>query len=124
MDPSREARGIVLYIQNFNLKEGRALEFQAWMKKNEGAIAKATPRGWKYRGTYAYVLGFGRYGGMAMWECSRYADFDAWREHDDPTWNRLNGEIQDFFTEEITEAVLLREIGDTRILEPPKKPKK
>jgi hypothetical protein len=113
----------MLYIQNFNLKEGRAIEFQTWMKKHEAELQKASPPGWKYRGTHAYVLGFGRYGGMVMWECSRYADFDSWREYNEPTWNRLNEEIQDFFTEDNPEAVLLREIGDTRILEP-KKPKK
>ena len=113
----------MLYIQNFNVKEGRAVEMQTWVKKNEDAIAKSAPKGWKYRGTYSYVLGFGNYAGMVMWECGRYGDFDTWREHDDPGWVRLNMEFIEFLTEEVTPAVLCREIGDTRMFEPKKKTK-
>lgn len=97
---------------------GRMTEFQSWVKKNEDLMQKYAPPGWKYRGTYAYVLGFGRYSVASMWECSTYSDFDTFREHDDETWMRLNQEAVDFFTEEPGESVLLREIGDTMILEP------
>jgi len=110
----------MLWMQSFNLKEGRVKEFQAWIKKNEGLVQKHAPPGWKYRGTYAYVLGFGRYEAAQMWECDRYGDFDALREHDDETWIRLNEEAMDFGAPEPGEAVLLREIGDTRIIEPEK----
>ena len=109
-----------MYLQSFNLKEGKMLDFQMWTKKNEAAIQKSAPKGWTYKGTYAYVLGFGRYQAAALWECAKYGDFDIWREHKDATWMRLFGDMQDFVTNDTGESVLLREIGDTRILEPKK----
>jgi hypothetical protein len=115
----------VLYLTNFNVKEGKMLDMQAWMKKNEGAIQKSAPKGWTYRGTYAYVLGFGRSHGATLWECANYADFDAWRNHKDATWMRLWEEMQDFLSNDpgSGQSYLMREIGDTRILEP-RKPEK
>jgi len=107
----------MLYMTSFNLKEGRVREFQAWVKKNEDLFQKYAPKGWTYRGTYGYVLGFGRFGAATMWECRTYGDFDNWREHDEPTWMRLFGEMQDLVTNDIGESVLLREIGDVRVLE-------
>ena len=107
----------MLYMTSFNLKEGRVREFQAWVKRNEDLFQKYAPTGWTYRGTYGYVLGFGRFGAATMWECEKYADFDNWRAHDDATWNRLFEEVQDLATNEIGESVLLREIGDVKVLE-------
>jgi hypothetical protein len=114
----------MLYMTSFNVKEGRGKEFQSWVKKNEDVLRKSAPRGWTYRGTYAYVLGFGRYGGAQLWECNKYGDFDAWREHDEPAWNRIGEEFEDFLNEIPGEAILLREMGDTRIIESSRKPKK
>ncbi|MFQ5871837.1 MAG: hypothetical protein ACE5IB_06740 [Candidatus Geothermarchaeales archaeon] len=111
----------MLYITSGNLKEGRGKEYQAWVKENEELMKKHAPQGWTYRGTYFYVLGFGRYSVAVMWECGKYGDFDTSREHDDETWIRLNEEASDFFTPDPGEAVLLREIGDTRIIEPKKR---
>ena len=48
----------MLVIFNFNLKEGRAKKYQKWIKENEKDMAAHAPKGWKYRGTYFYVLGF------------------------------------------------------------------
>src|SRR5438552_881534 len=50
----------MLYMTSFSTKEGRLREFQDWVKKNEDVIKKSAPRGWTYRGTYGYVLGFAR----------------------------------------------------------------
>jgi len=110
----------MLYMQSYNIKEGKMTDFQMWTKKNEDAIRKSAPKGWSYRGTYAYVLGFGRFTAATLWECSKYADFDAWREHKDATWMRLWSDMQDLGTSEVGESILLREIGDTRIVEPKK----
>ena len=113
----------MLYMTSFNAKEGRARELQEWVNKNEDVIKKSAPRGWTYRGTYGYVLGFGRFGGAQLWECSKYGDFDTWREHNDPAWTRIGEQFQEFLTEDPGESILLREIGDVKIIEP-KKPKK
>jgi hypothetical protein len=110
----------MLYISSFNLKEKKMLAFQSWTKKNEGLFQKLAPKGWTYRGTYAYVLGFGRYQAAVMWECNTYADFDTWREHDTKEWNDLFQEAMEFGDNDVGESVLLREIGDTKIMEPEK----
>ncbi len=107
----------MLYMWSGDVKEGRMREMQAWIKKNEDLTQKYAPPGWTYKGTYAYVLGFGRYHVAALWECSTYGDFDVWREHADENWVNLNEEFMDFFENAPGEAVLLREIGDTKILE-------
>jgi len=49
----------MLYIVNFNIKEYKLTEFQKFVKANEKTLAKHAPKGWKYMGTYFYVLGFG-----------------------------------------------------------------
>lgn len=107
----------MLYLQSFNLKEGKMKEFQAWTKKNEDLFQSHAPKGWTYRGTYAYVLGFGRYHGAVLWELNKYGDFDTWREYRDTTFVRLFEEASEFGTDDPGETVLLREIGDTRIIE-------
>jgi len=118
-------RGIpMLWIQSGNIEKGRMKDFQTFVKKNDDLFQKFGPAGWAYRGTYAYVLGFGRYGVAQMWECKTYGDFDTLREHDDPNWNRLFEEYMDFFDPNAGEGVLLRAMGDTKVLEPPKAPKK
>jgi len=113
----------MLYMTSFNVKEGRVREFQTWVKKNEDVMQKSAPRGWTYRGTYGYVLGFGRYGGAQLWECNKYGDFDAWREHSDPGWTRIAEEFDGFLGEQPGESVLLREMGDVKVIEA-NKPKK
>jgi hypothetical protein len=113
----------VLHIQFGNVKEGKFAELQAWLKKNEAALAKHAPAGMSYRGTYGSVLGFGKYDIAQMWEMSKYGDFDRFRDHDDPTWNRLNEEFVDFFLPGMGEATLLRELSDVKIVEP-KRPTK
>lgn len=110
----------MLYMSSFDVEKGRVTEFQTYVKKNEDLLQKHAPKGWTYRGTYAYVLGFGRFSVAQLWECGRYGDFDAWREHRDDTWLRVVQELSDFTSGgSPSEAVLLREIGDTKIIEKP-----
>jgi hypothetical protein len=117
-----ERGGSMLYIFNYNIKEGRMEEFQKFIKENEKTIAKQAPKGWKYMGTYFYVLGFGPYCAADLWECSNYADFDTWRNYDNPTWVKLWKQAVEYCTSEPVVSWLLREAGDTKILEPKKKP--
>ena len=63
-------------------------ELQKFVEENQETIAKHAPKGWKYLGTYFYVLGFGPYHLAVMWEITDYADLDTMRDHDDPIfWN-------------------------------------
>ncbi len=112
----------ILVVFNFNLKQYKATEYQKWIKENEKSMAEHAPKGWKYMGTYFYVLGFGPYTGATFWEISDYADFDSLRNHDDPIWIKLLEQSIEFGTPEPTPSWLLREAGDTIITEPKKKP--
>jgi hypothetical protein len=114
----------VLWIQFGNVKEGRMKDFQEWSKKNETLMQKHMPPGWAYRGTYAAVLGFGKYDVATIFECRKYGDFDALREHREETWDRLYQEAVEFFMPGSGEAILLRELSDTKIMEPKKETKK
>jgi hypothetical protein len=112
----------MLRIYNFNIKEGKFKEFQQFIKENEATKAAHAPKGWKYMGTYYYVLGFGPYHGMTIWEITDYADLDALREHDDQIYWTLIEKYLDFTTNEATPGWLLREVGDTQITELKKEP--
>jgi len=107
----------MLYMNSFNVKVGKQKEFQAWVKRNEDLFRKLAPEGWTYRGTYAYVYGFGRFGASMMWEINKYGDLDTARAYNDPNYVRLFEDMDDFTSEQPGESVLLREIGDTRIIE-------
>jgi hypothetical protein len=112
----------MLWMQNYNIKEGRMKEYQKFVKENEKAIQEHAPKGWKFQGVYFYVLGFGLYHAAELWEISDYADFDAFRNHYDPTWLKLMEQGTEFTTTEPTPAWLLRQVADTKITEPKKKP--
>jgi hypothetical protein len=81
--------GNMLYIVNYNLKENKEKEFQKSIKENKKAISDHAPKGWRFMGVYFYALGFEPCHAADFGECSDYADFDAWRTRDDPTWLRL-----------------------------------
>lgn len=83
-------------------------------------MAEHAPKGWKYMGTYFYVLNSGPCHAAIIWEISDYADFDSFRNHDDPVWLRLTERAMGLGTNEPTPAWLLREVGDTKITEPKK----
>jgi hypothetical protein len=112
----------MLYMINYNLKEGKMKEFQMFVKKSEKKIREHAPKGWKFLGIYYYVLGFGPYHAAELWEISDYANLDAFRNHNDPTWLELLEKSMEFTTTEPAPAWLLREAGDTKITEPKKKP--
>jgi hypothetical protein len=107
----------LLRIINFNIKEGKFKEFQQFIKDNEATKAAHAPKGWKYIGTYFYVLGFGPYHGMTIWEISDYADLDALRDHDDPIFWDLVEKWLDLQTNDPMPGWLLRGVGDTQITE-------
>ena len=112
----------MLYMTNYNIKEGKMKEFQKFVKENEKTLREHAPKGWKFRGVYCYVLGFGPYHAAELWEISSYADFDTFRNHNDPTWLKLMEQSMEFTTTEPSPAWLLREASDTKITEPKKKP--
>ena len=112
----------MLWISNFNLKEYKAKEYQKFIKENGKTMAEHAPNGWKCLGTYFYVLGFNPCTCATFWECSNYADVDAWRNHDDPIWLKLGENEMEFVMPEPIPSWLLRGVGDTKITESKKKP--
>jgi hypothetical protein len=114
---------MMLYLTSSNLKEGRIGDYIAWVKKNKKSLQDHAPPGWKYRGSYMSVLGFGRYDVTDIWEMKKYGDFDTFRNWKDKVSLQLQTEWMDFFLPGAGEATLLREVGDVLFVEP-KKPKK
>lgn len=108
----------MFYVGSHDLKEGRILEFQGWLKRNSKKLADHAPPGWRYRGTYMAVLGFGTHDVTTVWELKDYADFDKLRTHEDPVWARLVAEEAGFHVQGSGQSVLLRAVGDTLVREP------
>ena len=69
------------------------------------------------------MLGFGTYDTALILEYGKYGDFDKLREHKDETWDRLGAEANEFFLPGQSQAILLRELGDVKVMEPLKKKK-
>jgi hypothetical protein len=113
----------MLYLMSYNLKDGRDCEYVAWVKKNKKSIQDHAPPGWKYRGTYGTVLGFGRFGFTDIWEMMTYGDFDTLRNWEDKIFIRLSAEQMDFFLPGPVESTLLGDVSDVVFLEH-KKPKR
>ena len=107
----------MLRIANYNIKENQIKQLQKFVTENQETIAKHAPRGWKYVGTYFYVLGFGPYHIAVIWEITDYADLDTLRDHDDPVFWDLIEKKFTFLTNEPTPGWLLRKVGETRITE-------
>jgi hypothetical protein len=108
----------MLYIGNFRVKEGKYNEFQAWIKANEKTFAKlAEKAGWKYLGTYYYVLGTGGPAhGCFLHEFTKYADIDKSRDlFGDATDQKLSKEMMDFLENEPMHDQILRQMGEAQL---------
>jgi len=111
----------MLYMTSGNLKEGMYGEYQTWVKKNAKLVQQHAPKGWRYKGTYGAVLGFGKDDVTDIWEIKDYGDFDKLRNHKDPVFDRLTAESMGFFMPGSGHSQLLREMSDVVIVEPKKK---
>lgn len=66
----------MLYIYAANVKEGKLKDYQRWVTKNEKRIREVAPDGWKLRGVYFPVFGFGQALTEIHWDIENYAAFD------------------------------------------------
>jgi len=108
----------MLYLGNFKVKEGKFNEFQAWIKANEKTLAKQAQKvGWKYLGTFYYVLGTGGPAhGCFLYEFSKYSDIDKSRElFGDATEEKLSKELTDLLANDPIHDQILRPIGEAQI---------
>ena len=115
---TREVIFFMLYISNFRVKEGKFNEFQAWIKTNEKALAKlAQKAGWKYLGTFYYVLGTGgAANGCFLHEFSKYADIDRSRElFGDTADEKLSKQLMDLLASDPMHDRILRPMGEAQV---------
>ena len=108
----------MLYIGNFKVKEGKFNEFQAWVKANEKTLAKlAQKSGWKYLGTFYYVLGTGgSANGCFLHEFSKYADIDRSRElFGDAADEKLSKQLMELLSSESMHDQILRAMGEAKV---------
>jgi len=102
------------------VKEGKFKEFQDWVKANEKIFAEHAQKvGWKYLGTFYYVLGIGGPAhGCFLHEFSKYADIDTSRTlFSDPAEEKLNKEATALLTNDPLPNQMLRPIGETLLYE-------
>jgi hypothetical protein len=63
----------------FDVKQGKAREFQEWLREHEKEFAEEAPEGWEYIGTYAVVLSTEKAGDFRqLWRHHSYAAMDTW----------------------------------------------
>jgi len=108
----------MLYISNFKVKEGKFNEFQAWVKTNGKSLSKlAEKAGWKYLGTFYYVLGTGGSAhGCFLHEFSKYGDIDKSRElFGDATDQKLSKELMGLLANDPMHDQILRPIGEAQL---------
>ena len=68
--------------QGFDVKKGKAAEFQAWLTENEEKLAASCPAGFEYMGTFAKVLTSEKNSGSfhTMWGMDSYGAMDSFSE--------------------------------------------
>jgi hypothetical protein len=95
------------YIYRFQVKPGKTEELVAWLEDNEPPLAKHTPKGWTYLGTWFTVRGFGSHDAESRWDVENYAALDAgWG---DETHLRLLQELMAFTDQsQRAEAALMK----------------
>lgn len=88
-----------LYIQGFDVRPGKNLEFQEWVRANAAMLSQATPEGVELVGIYAAVFSSEKQSGQykVVWRLDSYGAMDriaAARENQD--FARLASEAQSF----------------------------
>ena len=68
--------------QGFDVKKGRAVEFQGWVAENESALAAACPAGVEYIGTFANIFTSDKSSGSfrTIWRLDRYGSMDGFAD--------------------------------------------
>jgi hypothetical protein len=51
----------MVYINRYNLKEGKNAEFHRWILENRDVLTEGSPEGWRYLGTLFTVRGLGQF---------------------------------------------------------------
>jgi hypothetical protein len=67
----------MLFINRYNLKEGKNAEFRRWILENRDTIAEGCPEGWHYLGTYFTVRMLGQFDVETHWELDDYGALGA-----------------------------------------------
>lgn len=107
------------YVNSYNLKEDKAVEYQKWLQSDEakGLFAEVEAEsGWRYVETYWPIMGFGEYDVEDWWEIPDWAAFDKSRTSEATDrlmsrWNELD--FADFSRPSL--ARMLRTNSDVRI---------
>ena len=68
--------------QGFDVKKGKATEFQAWLAENEEGLASSCPAGIEYMGTFANIFTSEKDSGFfrTIWGMDRYGAMDSFSE--------------------------------------------
>lgn len=108
----------MLYIYTANVKDGQLKAFQSWASKNDERIRKVAPEGWKLRGIYFPVFGFGQALTEIHWDIENYAAFDAAHRagSEKGPYFEVVSELYSFLDVRGQSARLLKEASDSQTL--------
>lgn len=71
------------YVNSYNLKEKKAIEYQKWLLSDEAKQLFAdveAETGWHYMETFWAIMGFGEYDVEDWWEVPDWSAFDSLRD--------------------------------------------
>jgi hypothetical protein len=103
----------MVYINRYNLKEGKNAEFHRWILENRDVLTEGSPEGWRYLGTLFTVRGLGQFDAETHWELDSYSALGA--GFGDESFQRLLGEWLSFVDGQI-EASLMKSAQDVEVL--------
>jgi hypothetical protein len=81
-DAGRERSMRLIMEQGYDVEQGRAGAYRAWLREYEEELAKSCPNGVEYIGTYAVIYGDQRRAGAfrTLWRFESYGAQDAYAE--------------------------------------------
>jgi hypothetical protein len=112
--------GKLLYIFSSGINSLR--DYQEWFRTNAERFEKSAPSGWRFKGTYIPVFGFGPRLSEIHWELDDYSAFDAAHAvtREGGEFQELIGEMFRFVEQNHAGARLLKHAGhpETIVVEP------
>jgi hypothetical protein len=111
-----------LNVYGFGVPPGKNKEFQAWVRANSAALAKAMPKGIEFVGVYASIFSSEKHSGdyKMVWRLDSYAANDRFTEAmgENSELARLMDEMGKFFDVRLGadySSELLKSVADITI---------
>lgn len=111
----------MLYVFAGDILPGKLHAYVDWVHQNESALEKAAPQGFRLRGIFLTVQGFGKHDTEIHWEVETYGAFDnAYQKAiQGSDYATLLAQWNEFLVPHCSEGRLLRQVGHDSCRMPP-----